>query len=343
MKKKYENKTVVFEINNDVYYNNNLNYYDSNNLKNENLNDEKLKTYFVALILTFVFVCRRCNERFIFNKQLHNYLRINCFRLKKFFTNQFLSKTLIYFIKVFFIDVIKTFNANNRLLIFRFNVDAFKNVEIDYDFRDWNYVKTKIILIENNEKKNIVIDIDVDITLKNENFIRRQKSNVVVRKIFFFIIVRDFDTTQHENSRYVILFIYFIDTKNNVFVKIFIEQKIYLIKNLKINMLINNNIIVLKNIFVNFTNQITNIRNCNVDVSLKIRFKVAHIQQRFVHVKKIIVLSSRIQLIVVVHNFFDNLSFDRDFFFESNDIEFTFYVYFVDFFTKIILITNNID
>ena len=221
-------------------------------------------------------------------------MRINCFRLKKFFTNQFLSKTSIYFIEVFFIDVIKAFNVNNRLLIFRFNVDVFKNVEIDYDFRDWNYVKTKIILIENNEKKNIVIDIDVNITLKNKNFIRRQKLNVVVRKIIFFIIVRNFDTTQHKNSRYVILFIYFTDTRNDVFVKTFIERKIHLIKNFKINMLIDNNIIVSKNIFVNFINRITNIRNCDVDVLLKIRFKIAHVQQRFVYAKKIIVLLSRI-------------------------------------------------
>ena len=192
-------------------------------------------------------------------------------------------------------------------------------------------------------KKNIVIDIDVNITLKNKNFIRRQKSNVVVRKIIFFIIVRDFDTTQHENSRYVILFIYFIDTRNNAFVKTFIKRKIHLIKDFKVNMLINNNIIVSKNILVNFTNQITNIRNCDVDMSLKIRFKIAHVQQRFVYVKKIIVLSSRIQLIVIIHDFFDNLSFDYNFFFESNDIELILYVYFVDFFTKIILITNNID
>ena len=65
--KKYENENVVFEIDDDVYYNNDLNYYDSNNSKNENLNDEKSKTHFVVSILAFVFVCRRCNERFTFN------------------------------------------------------------------------------------------------------------------------------------------------------------------------------------------------------------------------------------------------------------------------------------
>ena len=156
-----------------------------------------------------------------------------------------------------------------------------------------------------------------------------------------FIIVRDLDTTQHESSRYVILLIYFIDTKNDIFVKAFIEKKIHLIKDFKVNMLVDNDIIASKDIFVNIINRVANIRSCEIDVFLKVRFRAAHAQQRSIHVKKIIVLSSRAQLTVAVHDFFDNLSFDRDFLFESDDTKLTLYAHFVDFFTKIILITNN--
>ena len=106
-------------------------------------------------------------------------------------------------------------------------------------------------------------------------------------------------------------------------------------------MLINNNIITLKNIVIDTQKQQTNIRNCNVIALLKIKFKTIYVQQHSIYVKKIVVLSLYIRLIVVVHNFFDNLFIDRDFFFEFNDIEFILYVYLVDFFIKIILITNN--
>ena len=186
------------------------------------------------------------------------------------------------------------------------------------------------------------MNIDVNIILSDENFVKRQKFDVIIRKMISFIIVRDLSITQQKSFRYVILFIYFFDiTNDDVFVKAFIEKKIHLMKNFKVNMLIENDIIVSKEIFVNIINRIINIRSCDVIVSLNVRFKTTHVQQRFIHVKKIIVLSSRTQLIVVVHDFFDDLLFDRDFLFESDDNEFIFYAHLVDFFIKIILITNN--
>ena len=87
---------------------------------------------------------------------------------------------------------------------------------------------------------------------------------------------------------------YFFNIKNNVFTKTFIQRKIYLIKNLKINMLINNNIIISKNIVINIKKQKTNICSCNVIMLLKVRFKTFYVQQRFIYAKKIVVLSSRV-------------------------------------------------
>ena len=108
-------------------------------------------------------------------------------------------------------------------------------------------------------------------------------------------------------------------------------------------MFIDNDIIVFENIFIDFKKQKTTIRSCDIIVFLKIRSKIARAQIRFVHVKKKIVLFSRIQLIVVINDFNNDLTFDYDFLFESNDIEFTLYVHLIDSFIKIILITNNID
>ena len=44
-----------------------------------------------------------------------------------------------YFIETFFIEIIKTTNINIKnfkSIIIRFNVDFFKNVDIEYEFRD---------------------------------------------------------------------------------------------------------------------------------------------------------------------------------------------------------------
>ena len=53
------------------------------------------------------------------------------------------------------------------------------------------------------------MNIDVDIISNDENFVKRQKFDVIIRKMIFFIIVRDLNITQHEKFRYVILCIFF--------------------------------------------------------------------------------------------------------------------------------------
>ena len=311
---KNENEYEIEEfsqLNDDAYFNDDLKYYDSNNL----INDEKSEAHFV-FSTSIEYVCRRCKRRFSFNNRMHVHFRIDCFRLQKFFDNEnffsnvFDNENLQFFANVFdnenwkffanayftqtsFIDVIKAINIDKFTMI-RFDTNVFKNVDIDYDFRDWSYVKVKVTLIKDDQKKNVIMNIDADITLNDENFVKRQKFDVIIRKMIFFIIVRGLSITQHESFRYIILFIYFFDiTNDDVFVKTFIEKEIHLIKNLKTNMFIENDIIVSKEIFVNIINRIANIRSCDVIMSLNVRFKAIHAQQRFIHVKKIIVLSSR--------------------------------------------------
>ena len=340
----------ISEIDDDVYYIENLKYYNSNNQNFHSEDDEKFIAHFVVFSL-ISYVYRRCDQQFFFNNRLHAHLRTDCFHMTKFVETKKLFasndsesnfKFIVYFTKVFFIDVTKTSSFNNfKSIVIRFNVNVFKNVDSDYDFRDWNYFRVKIFLIENDEQEDVTMNIDADITLTNENFIRRQKFDVVVRKMIFSIIVRDLDTTQHESSNYVILSMYLLGTKNDASTKTLIEKKIHFVRNLKINMLIDNDIIVFESIVTDVDKQKITIRNCDITILMKIRFRVTHVQQRSIHAKKIIILSSRAQLIIVVHNLFDELFVNRDFFFEFDDIEFILYAHFVDFFIKIILITNN--
>ena len=142
-KNDYESKNS--NVDNDVYYNKNLKYYNLNNSKNEN----DFAAHFVALTSAFVFeyTCRCCDKTFAFNNCLYFYLRTNCFRqsffVNKLITNNYSQMLLFYFIEtsitIFFTEVIKTINfniKNFKSIVIRFNVDVFKNVDIKYDFRD---------------------------------------------------------------------------------------------------------------------------------------------------------------------------------------------------------------
>ena len=177
------------------------------------MNKNDFAAYFVVSTSAFAleYTCRRCNKTFIFNNRLHFHLRSKCFRqsffINKLVTNNYSSKVLFYFIKVsftkvFFIDVIKVTNTFvsfkiDKSTVIRFNVDVFKNVDTEYEFRDWNYVKTKIFLIENNVEENDALNIDIDIFFSDYDFIRKQKSNFTIRKMISFIIVRNLNIIQH--------------------------------------------------------------------------------------------------------------------------------------------------
>ena len=199
-------------------------------------------------------------------------------------------------------------------------------------------------MTENDETTDVCFDTDVDVTLTDENFFRRQNSTVFIRKMIISLIVRDFDTDQHEIADYAIVFMYFENTtKSDVFSKIMIRREIHLISHLKINMLINNNIICFEDIVIDSINKKIYIDNCDVTVSIEIRFRNSQTQQRLIHAKKTIILSSRNQLIISIHQLSDELFDDRDFLFESDDTKFIFYAHLINFSIKVVLISNDID
>ena len=117
----------------------------------------------------------------------------------------------------------------------------------------------------------------------------------------------------------------------------------HLIKNLKINIFIDIDIIILENIIIDLIKKKTFIQNCDVIVFLEIRSRFNHVQQRFIHAKKIITFLSRNQLIIFVYYFVNDLSNDRNFLFESKNINLILYAHVVNVFTKTILVINDID
>ena len=134
---------------------------------------------------------------------------------------------------------------------------------------------------------------------------------------------------------------YFLNTKNEIFFVTLIRREIYLTNHLKINMLIDNDVIDSKDIVINSINKKTFIRNCDVKMLVEVRTREIYAQQRLIHTKKTITFLSRNQLIIFVHYLVDELSLNRDFLFELNDIELSLYVHSIDAFTKTILVVND--
>ena len=221
------------------------------------------------------------------------------------------------------------------------DVDAFKNFDIDFEFRSWSYVKENVSLIENEKKSDVCFDTDVNVTLIDAIFFHRQNFDVSIRQMITSLTMRDLNISQHQNSNYAIVSMYFVDVKNDNSVKTLIRREVHLVNNLKINMFIDNDVIVSENVVLDLIKKQALIDNCDVIIALDVRSRVNHVQQRSIHVKKIIVLSSRSQMIIFIYHLVDELFVNRDFLFEFDESNLILYVHIVDVDIKVVLIIND--
>ena len=198
----------------------NFTYYESNDQ-----NDEKIVN-FISFIFatTSKFRCRHCKIFFQFNNNLHRHFRVNCstlvkINMKKVFTTDFdfiwifskRSKFEVVYSAMFvsFVETIKNFVSLESMssissivslfdkIILRFNVNLAFDVDIDYDFRNWNYVKIRIFFSLVVESTNVCLNIDVDVSLINRTFFKIQTSNIFVRIMTFSLQIRDLSTNRH--------------------------------------------------------------------------------------------------------------------------------------------------
>ena len=73
------------------------------------------------------------------------------------------------------------------------------------------------------------------------------------------------------------MLIYFVDVKDDNFIKIFIRREIYLIDNFKINIFIENDIIVSKEIVLNLIKKQILINNCEITIVFDVCSRINYV------------------------------------------------------------------
>ena len=254
---------------------------------------------------------------------------------RKTFTNAFL-------IESFDIRVIKNSKSFDRLFIIYFFVDFKSNIDTKYEYCEENYVKTIVFLFENVISKMCCLDIDIDVTLIN-NFFLKHKHQTFKSKSWLFFSVRELNINRHFTFEYIIVFIYFVDKyTNDKKIKICFRRETHIIDDLKTNMLIENDIIDLKNFIINLNNKIIRINNCDVIVSIEIQlFKISTIHLS-IYLKKIIIVSIHVELTIFIHRMKNILFVVCDFWFESKIInQLLMYVHLIDTIIGTVIVRNE--
>ena len=132
-------------------------------------------------------------------------------------------------------------------------------------------------------------------------------------KMTFSLRVREVKLIKHEINEYVIVLIYLLST-NFAEIKIitFIIRELHLINEFKVKMFINNNILSLKEIFINITQKKTVINNCKVTINVFVRHKDEYVHKR-IHARKIMLMFSHFKLMILI--FKSALLKNKDFYF----------------------------
>ena len=153
--------------------------------------------------------------------------------------------------------------------------------------------------------------------------------------------MREIKNDIYKINKYIIYKIYLFDKKNKnervVIIKI-ISRKIYLIDKLVVDILLRNNILILKEVNLLFLKKIAYIDSYNINISIEVHLKELLIR-RVINLKKILIISLYLNVTITIH--YLNL-FNRDFLFKSREnLILSLYIKLINKNIKAILIKNN--
>jgi hypothetical protein len=311
----------------DEYYheqNSNLNYYD---LFSNDQNQLEVEANFFMLAQTFR--CRKCKIVFFSNNQLHKHLRQNMC-MKKLSISQFK------------IEDATTHLAMNMFIV-KFTIDSFKNIDTNFEFRDWTYVKIMISLFIKSTEAQVCLNIECSVTLVDRKFIKIYATHYIIRRMTTSLNVRDLRINKHEISKYIIVSIYLAEkSAQEKFIREIIRREVHLMNDLKINMLIENDILDSERIFIDDVNSKIIIVSCqNMIISIEIRTFSKEMINKTLHVRSFTIISSRSMTIIFIHQ--TSLSTNRNFLFKSQNLNLDvfLYAYTVDSIITAIMIKNE--
>lgn len=227
-----------------------------------------------------------------------------------------------------------------------------------YDFRSWNFAITSVSL-RSDTLKNDAITTDISPastpeeaieytecmntgcspTIVDRVWLERQLSNAKIHKMALPLKVRGIGTSKHETDEYVTEPLYFPATNtagDNIIACV--RRELHIVEDLRINILIDNDIIESEDITLDVVKGSAYISDCQATIVISSRQRGQCIR-RILHANTTTIILARTQRMVPVHL---SLSQNRDFIFEySAHSKLSLFTHLVDHEIKGILVQNE--
>jgi hypothetical protein len=185
----------------------------------------------------------------------------------------------------------------------------------------------------------VCLNTDTEASLTDRNFVLNRLSKVHIQLMTTFLTVRDISANVHEIKKYVNFSIY-LSSKNDSIKMIEIHRKMHLVKKLKTNMLIENDILRFEEIIIDVQEKRIIIISCqNMIIEIKIHQKESFVRRNVINQYASIISSrSYVKILYKVKNLLSN----RDFLFESSSSIFVFiYAHVINARTTKIIVRNE--
>ena len=263
-------------------------------------------------------ICKKCHKVFESKNKLHKHLKQACAKA----TNEYLivirfatKTTAVNFVKrANQVVVAESSNVvSSSIVMFKISTE---DLRYELDFRSWNYLTAKVTL-----NSTILSDFTIDclnteceFILIDREWLRRLSSNVVISKMIDALKMRDIESFRHSTKNYTTISLYFLATnlKNKVILAS-ITRELYIVDELRANVLIDTDIIESEEIVLDVTNQKTYIINCDVTISINAKQRDSF-TRRNLHAATQMIIQSNINVFISIQE--SHLSKNREFLFE---------------------------
>ncbi len=214
------------------------------------------------------------------------------------------------------------------------------NKDYELAFRKWNYAEALIKLRSNFDEDFVCLNIDIEAFLTDRNFVLKLLSKAHIHLMTTFLTIRNIDANVHEIKKYVNFSIY-LSSKNDSIKMTKIHKEMHFVKELKTNMLIENDILRFEEIIIDVQRKRIIIISCqNMIIKIKIHQKEFFVRRNVINQYASIISSrSYVKILYKIKNLLAN----RDFLFESSSSIFVFiYAYVIDARTNDVIVRNEL-
>ena len=166
------------------------------------------------------------------------------------------------------------------------------------------------------------LNIDCSMTINDRQIFTRYVFHLKIKKLILSILIRDINNIMHYIFDYILINCYFDDYLSNsindwISTTNKFDVEIHLINNLKINLLIDNDVFIAQRVKIDLITQSVQLSNCqNLVASIDTIIKKNSNLKRIIRVKQIINVFVNFIVIIFV-SYHDILSNNRNFLFES--------------------------